>query len=139
MAKYLTIAEVMRPNPTLIESVAPVADALSLMRRQAISCLVIPRKDLHDECGMLLITDIAREIVSKNRSINRTQVYEIMTKPAPSLDAAMTTKYAIRHMERFALTHSIVVNGRDLVGIVTLKTLVYGYLDVTDNGAAPNK
>ena len=136
MGKFPTVAEVMHPNPTVIDGLAPIADALALMRRQKVACLIVPRRDTNDEYGMLLITDIAREVVSRNRPLSRTQVYEIMTKPAPALDAAMSVKYAIRHMERFALTHCMVLNGRDLAGVVTLKPLTYAYLDGLENGKA---
>jgi CBS domain-containing protein len=129
MGKFPTVADIMQQSPTQIDGVGSIADALTLMRRENIACVVVPRRDRQDEHGMLLITDIAREIVSKNRPIKRTQVYEIMTKPAPSLDATMSVKYAIRHMERFALTHCIVLDGRELAGVVTLKKLTYAYLE----------
>ena len=133
MATFPAVADIMHRNPTLVDGVAPISDALNLMRTHGIACLVVPRRDAKDEHGMLLITDIAREIVAKNRPIKRTQVYEIMTKPAPSLDAAMSVKYAIRHMEKFTLTHCIVLDGRELAGVVTLKTLTYAYLEGVDS------
>lgn len=110
MRRLPTVADVMHQNPTVIAGAAPIADAPALMRSESIACLVVPRRDAHDEHGMLLITDIASEIVSRNRPISRTHVYEIMTKPAPSLDATMNVKHAIRRMERFALTNCNVLN-----------------------------
>jgi CBS domain-containing protein len=52
-----------------------------------------------------------------------------MTKPAPSLDGEMNVRYAIRLMQRLGLTHALVVEGRRLIGIVTLRDLVVRYID----------
>lgn len=125
---FPTVGEVMQGNPRTIEGLAPVSEALAVMRTSNISCLVVQRRDEHDEYGMLLITDIAGEVISKSRPMRRTNVYEIMTKPAPALDKSMNVKYAIRHMVRFGLTHCIVLSARELAGVVTLKTMTYSYL-----------
>jgi len=129
---FPTVGEVMEPNPKMIDGMAPVTDALAAMRSNYISCLVVHRRDERDEYGMLLITDIAREVIGKIRPMSRTNVYEIMTKPAPALDKDMNVKYAIRHMDRFGLTHCVVLSGRELAGIVTLKTLTYSYLNALE-------
>ena len=129
---FPTVGEVMHPDPKTIEGMAPVTEALAVMRTNNISCLVVQRRDQRDEYGMLLITDIAREVIGKIRPMSRTNVYEIMTKPAPALDKDMNVKYAIRHMDRFGLTHCIVLSGRDLAGIVTLKTMTYSYLNALE-------
>jgi len=51
------------------------------------------------------------------------QVYEVMQKPAPTVDSDMKLKYAIRHMIRFGLGHCVVVRGRELAGIVSLRDI----------------
>ncbi len=129
---FPTVGEVMQPDPRTIDGMASVNEALAIMRTNNYSCLVVPRRDERDEYGLLLITDIAREVISKNRPLSRTNVYEIMTKPAPAIDKGMSVKYAIRHMDHFGLTHCVVLSGRELAGIVTLKTMTYSYLNALE-------
>lgn len=131
-APFPTIGEVMQADPRTIEGLAPISEALAVMRANNYSCLVVNRRDERDEYGLLLITDIAREVISKNRPLSRTNVYEVMAKPAPAIDKDMNVKYAIRHMDRFGLTHCVVLSGRDLAGIVTLKNMTYSYLDALE-------
>jgi len=131
-APFPTVGEVMQPDPRTIDGMASVSEALAIMRAHNYSCLVVNRRDERDEYGIVLITDITREVISKNKPLSRTSVYEIMTKPAPALDKEMSVKYGIRHMDHFGLTHCIVLSGRDLAGIVTLKTMTYSYLNALD-------
>lgn len=135
-APFPTVGEVMQPNPRMIEGMASISEALAVMRSQNYTCLVVTRRDERDEYGLLQITDIARDVISKDRPLGRTNVYEVMTKPAPALDQEMSVKYAIRHMNRFGLTHCIVLRGRDLAGIVTLKTMTYSYLNAIEEKKA---
>lgn len=135
-APFPTVGEVMQSDPRTIEGMASVSEALAVMRAHNYTCLVVPRRDERDEYGLLQITDIAREVISKNRPLSRTNVYEVMTKPAPALDKDMSVKYAIRHMNRFGLTHCVVLSGRDLAGIVTLKTMTYCYLNALEEKKA---
>ena len=123
------VRDVMTGAPASVDGMATVDAALSVMRDRNFSCLVVDRRDEHDEYGLLLISDIAREILGKSRPISRTHVYELMQKPAPTLAAEMRIRYAARFMSRFGLSHCVVLSGRDLVGIVTLRDLTIRLLD----------
>ena len=73
--------------------------------------------------------NIASKIVAQNTSTERTSVYEVMTKPALAVDVDMNIKYAIRLLSSFQLTRALVTQGGELVGIVTLRDMVLGYVD----------
>ena len=60
-------------------------------------------------------------------SAERTSVYEIMTKPALTLNAQMNVKYAIRLLARLGLSRALVANGEKVLGVVTLRDLVLSY------------
>lgn len=135
-SSFIPVREVMARDPEEIDGMATVKDALAVMSAKGISSLVVKRRDERDEYGIVLIADIAREIVSRNRSIARTNVYEVMTKPAPAVDADMNIKYAVRHMTRLGLSHCIVLQGRDLAGIVTLRDMTIRYIASTEAGSA---
>jgi signal-transduction protein with cAMP-binding, CBS, and nucleotidyltransferase domain len=126
---FLPVKEVMTRDPERIEGLATVEDALARMKARHISSLVVERRDSRDEFGLLLAADIAREVIGRNRPVSRTNVYEMITKPAPAVDADMNIKYAIRHMSRLGLSHCIVLQGRELVGLVTLLDMTVRYVE----------
>ncbi len=116
----IKVRNVANSSPILVDGLATVQEAVQLMSTRNVSALAVDRRDDGDEYGLVLLTEVARQVVSLNRSLSRTSVYEIMIKPAPSVDADMDIKYAIRHMTRFDLSHCIVLHGRELAGIVSL-------------------
>jgi len=126
---FLPVRQVMNPAPVCIAGLASVQEALETMKANDISSLIVERRDPQDEFGIVLLTDVAREVIGQSRSITRTSVYEIMVKPAPAVDADMNIKYAIRHMSRLGLSHCLVLEGRELVGLVSLRQLALRYFE----------
>ena len=120
---YTAVREVMTPNPIVIDGLATVAQAVALLREKGFSSLVIDRRHEGDEYGLLAVHDIAEHVVSQNRAPERVNVYEIMSKPAVTLDAGMNIKYAVRLLMRFRLTRALVLDKGSVVGIVTLRDL----------------
>lgn len=126
---FLPVRDVMTRDPERIEGLATVQEALDRMKARHVSSLVVERRDAQDEFGLLLVADVAREVIGESRPPSRTNVYEVATKPAPTVDADMNVKYAIRYMARFGLSHCVVLHGRDLVGLVTLRDLTLRYVE----------
>jgi CBS domain-containing protein len=126
---FLPVREVMTRDPERIGGLATVQEALDRMKARRIGSLVVERRDAQDEYGLLLVADVAREVIGQNRPLTRTNVYEIATKPAPTVDAEMNIKYAIRHMARLGLSHCVVLHGRDLVGLATLRDMTHRYVE----------
>jgi signal-transduction protein with cAMP-binding, CBS, and nucleotidyltransferase domain len=129
---YVKVEDVMTGNPHVIDGLATVRDAIDRMREHHVSSLVIERRHEGDEYGVVTVGDIAAHVASKDRSPERTSVYEIMSKPVLTVDVGMDIKYAIRMLNRFKLTRALVTRQGDLVGIVTLRDMVVRY---TSNGS----
>ncbi len=130
------VGEVMTPSPRVIDGLATVREAVELMRNNSISSLVIDRRDERDEFGLVVVSDIAEKVIAQGRSLARTNVYEIMSKPVLTVDGAMDIKYALRLLGRFGLSRALVTNGGALVGIVTMRDMVLRYLaDAGDDEA----
>ena len=53
---------------------------------------------------------------------------EVMTKPALAVSASMNVKYAIRLLSRVGINRALVTSGDELVGLVTLRDMVIGYV-----------
>jgi signal-transduction protein with cAMP-binding, CBS, and nucleotidyltransferase domain len=122
---HVHVGDVMTTSLRMIKRSATVAQAIEAIREAGVSSLVVERRDETDEFGLVAITDIAREVTSKDRPAERVNVYEVMTKPVLSLPLDMRTEYAVRLLVRFKLSRALVVNhARTPVGIVTLRDMV---------------
>ncbi len=123
-----TVSEAMTASVHTIDAMATVKDAIQAMREHGVSSLAVERRDEHDEFGLLVIADIARDVIAVNRAAERVNVYEIMSKPVVSLPAEMSIKYAVRLLVRFELSRALVIDAtREPVGIVTLRDMVLCY------------
>ena len=127
---YVTAGEVMTPSPKMVHGLATVREAIDIMREHAISSVVVEKRYEGDEYGLLVVTDIASKVIGNDRSPERTNVYEIMTKPVICVDKDMDIKYACRLLANFRISRALVTNGGDVVGIVTLRDMVLRYLTV---------
>ena len=122
---YAKVSDAMTPSVRTIGAMATVREAIAAMREAGVSSLVVERRDEADEAGLLTVSDIAREVIARNCSVDRVNVYEIMSKPVLTLPADMNIKYAVRLLVRFSLSRALVVDEhRRPVGIVTLRDLV---------------
>jgi predicted transcriptional regulator len=134
---YIKVAEVMTRDLHTIDSMATVREAMEKMTRERVSSLVVERRDGKDEYGVIVVTDIAREVVAANLSFDRVQVYEVMSKPVVNVDPGMDLRYAIRLLVRFGLSRALVLDkDRQIEGMVTLRDMVLRYAKSRDGGAA---
>jgi signal-transduction protein with cAMP-binding, CBS, and nucleotidyltransferase domain len=122
--QYIPVREVMSHKPIVIDGLGTVAQAVALMRENNVSSLVVDKRDAADEYGLVTVARIAAEVVAEDRSPERVNVYEIMSKPVISVDAGMNIKYAVRLLSRLGLTRALVLDAGKVVGIATLKDLV---------------
>ena len=125
---HIKVAEIMSRDVRTIDSMATVRQAMEKMATEGVTSLVVDRRDEKDEYGVVVVTDIAREIVAKNLSFDRVQVYEVMNKPVLTIDPGMDLRYAIRLLVRFGLRRALVLGAdRQIQGIVTMRDMVLRY------------
>ena len=123
--EYVKVSDVMVPKVLTIDGMATIKEAVETMRTSGVRSLVVNRRDASDEYGLLLISDIAREVMAADRAADRVNVYEVMTKPALTLPADMNVKYAVRLLVRSNLDRALVLDAeREPVGIITLRDMV---------------
>jgi predicted transcriptional regulator len=132
---HIKVRQAMSPEVHLIEATATVREAMALMHRHRVSSLVVPRRDDKDELGIIGVINIADRVIAENRSLDRTDVYEVMIKPVLPLDADMDIRYAVRLLTRFRLNRAVVVDhDRNLLGLVTLRDMVLSYVHLEEEG-----
>ncbi len=122
---HITVGEVMTRSVRTIGGMATVQEAIDMMRDAGVSSLVVERRDRNDEFGLLVISDVAGQVIAKDRAPERVNVYEIMSKPVLTVPADMDIRYTIRLLVKFGLSRALVTNeDRTPAGIVTLRDMV---------------
>jgi predicted transcriptional regulator len=122
--KLIRVREVMKPHFDMVEGMATVAKALETMKHVDTKTLIVTPRHPDDEIGIVVLSDIAREVLAKDRAPDRVNIYEIMAKPVISVDPEMDIRYCARLFDRFGLTRAPVVENREVIGVVSLTDLV---------------
>lgn len=122
--KVVRVRDVMKSKFDTVDGIATVADAMHMMNHIETKCLVVNKRHPDDEYGLLLISDVARKVLGKDRAPERVNVYEIMAKPVISVDPEMDVRYCARLFDRFDISRAPVIAGGEVVGIVSLTDLV---------------
>ncbi|EGU35925.1 hypothetical protein VII00023_18969 [Vibrio ichthyoenteri ATCC 700023] len=120
----IRVRDVMTANYVIIDGLTTVQEGIRLARQNQVKALVVNKRHPDDEYGIVLMNDIAKKVLAKNRSSERTNIYEIMTKPALSVAPAMNVKYCARLFERFGISRAPVIEGGQVVGMVSYNNIV---------------
>jgi len=114
----------MRTDVTEVDGRLDVLAALKTRKKVGATSLIVKRRDENDEYGMVLFSDIAKEVIAKNRAPERVNVYEIMSKPILTVRPDMEIRYCARLFENFGISHAPVVENDKIVGMVSYYLLV---------------
>ena len=114
----------MRTNVTFVDGRLDVLQALKVMKREGTTSLIVNRRDDNDEYGMVLFSDIAKEVIAKNRAPERVNVYEIMAKPVLMVRPDMEIRYCARLFENFGISTAPIAENGEIVGMVSYYRLV---------------
>jgi predicted transcriptional regulator len=131
--QVIRVSDVMKADYDLIDGKMTVADALRTMKYVETKTLIVDKRHEDDEYGMVLLSDIAKYVLAVDRSPDRVNVYEIMTKPVISVRPDMDIRYCARLFDKYGLSRSPVLKQGKVVGIVSFTDMVLrGYFDISD-------
>ena len=122
--KRICVKDVMKADYGTIDGGATVKEALNEMNRLQTTVLVVNKRNEHDEYGLILVSNIAEQVLAKDRAPSRVNVYEVMTKPAICVDPDMDIRYCSRLMSSLKLTRILIVKDNALLGMVSPRALV---------------
>ena len=122
--KIVHVRDVMKTNFDFVDGKVTVMEALKSMKHVGTKALIVQKRNDQDEYGMVLISDIAKHVLAKDRSPNRVNVFEIMSKPVISVQPDMDIRYCARLFENFGLARAPVVDCNKVVGIVSFTDMV---------------
>jgi predicted transcriptional regulator len=121
------VRDVMKPNFDLVDGMDTVADVLKNSKHPESKCFIVNIRHDNDEYGIVLLSDIAKSVIAKDKSPDRVNIYEIMSKPVVSVDPEMDIRYCTRLFDSFGLSRAPVVDQKKVIGIV-------GYTDIVLRG-----
>ncbi|MCG7588649.1 CBS domain-containing protein [Photobacterium sp. OFAV2-7] len=122
--KVVRVRDVMMNTYAIVEGLTTVAEAVEIAKQRQVKALIVNKRHDDDEYGIVLMNDIAKKVLAINRSPQRTNVYEIMTKPALSVSATMDVRYCARLFERFGISRAPVIENGQVLGMVSYNNIV---------------
>jgi len=122
--KLVRVRDVMKENVDIVDGLITVADALRRMKHVNNLALIVDKRNPDDEYGILLLADIARRVLACDKSPDRVNVYEIMSKPVIGVPPDMDIRYCARLFEKFGLSMAPVIDQGKVVGLVSYSGLV---------------
>ena len=106
----------------LVDSKKPVIEALTIMAKYKIGALIVTNEA--KMVGIISERDYAREIILEGKSSKDTKVEEIMTRKVLTLSAGDKFEKGLEIMTQKRIRHMPVINGTELVGMVSQGDLV---------------
>lgn len=122
--KVVRVRDVMKREYDLVDGMTTVQEALEKMKYTETKCLIIDKRHEDDEYGIVLLSDIAKQVLARDRAPQRVNVYEVMSKPVISVDAAMDIRYCARLFDKFGLSRAPVVEQGKVIGVVSFTDMV---------------
>ena len=121
------VRDVMKTGFDLVDGMDTVADVLRNSDHLESKCFIVNKRHEHDQYGIVLLSDIAKKVLGKDKSPERVNIYEIMSKPVISVDPDLDIRYCTRLFENFGLRRAPVIENKKVIGIV-------GYTDIVLHG-----
>ncbi|MGI9263876.1 MAG: CBS domain-containing protein [Gammaproteobacteria bacterium] len=116
--------DVMSQRFIMQDGLATVAEAIKSLRQANAECVIVKKRHDDDEYGIVLLSDIARKIIASDRSPERVNLYEVMSKPVISVRPSMDIRYTARMFETFGLSMAPVLKAGDVLGVVSYREIV---------------
>lgn len=120
----IQVKDVMKHHVDFVDGMKTVKEALHEMQHIETKTLIVNKRHDYDEWGIVVLADIAQKVLAVDKSIERTNVYEVMTKPAITIRQDMDIRYCARMFERLGLSRAPVVKHGKIIGIVSYTDMV---------------
>ena len=130
--KLIRVINVRANAYVMVDGVTTVKEGIRLARQHEVKALIVNKRHDDDEYGIVLMNDIAKKVLAQNRSVERTNIYEIMTKPALSVAPDMNVKYCARLFEHFGVSRAPVIKDGKVIGMVSYNNIVLNGMALDD-------
>ena len=118
------VKDVMTDHYNMVDGLMMTDQALAKMKESGAHVLIVDKRDHNDEYGIVLVSDIARNVLAVNRAPERVNIYEIMSKPVVGVDPDMDIRYCARMFNTLGFSYAPVIENGKLLGIVGYRDLL---------------
>ena len=118
--KNIPAKEIMTKELLSVEPDITVQEAAEIMDKNNIGALVV-LSPIHDVLGIFTERDLVRRVVAKKLDPAKTKIEKVMTPKVMVAQAADSAWELLEVMFREKFRHLPVVDGRKVVGIISLK------------------
>lgn len=122
--QIIRVRQVMNTKFELMDGLATVGEGLHKMKTTDVRALIINKRHDDDAYGIVLLSDIAKNVLAKNRSPNRVSLYEVMSKPVIWVEPELNIKYCARLFDNFGLGIAPVLEEGNVIGVVSYHEIV---------------
>jgi len=123
--KVIRVKDVMKHKFDMVDGLSTVREVLNMMQHVETKCVIVNKRHKDDEYGIVVLADIARHVLARDKSPDRVSIYEVMTKPVVTINPGMDIRHASSLFARLGLSRAPVINGNgDIIGIVSHTDMV---------------
>jgi signal-transduction protein with cAMP-binding, CBS, and nucleotidyltransferase domain len=122
--EIVRVRDVMKKNFRMVDGMSTVAEALKTMLDAETMALVVQKRNPDDEFGMVMLSDIARQVLAEDKAPERINIYEIMSKPVIEVKPEMDIRYCARLFARFKISRALVTEKGEALGVVSYTDMV---------------
>jgi CBS domain-containing protein len=114
----LRVEDVMVKEVITIDENSTVKEAVDVMNKFEIGCLIAVRKG--KAIGIITERDLLKRVLAGGKDATKTRVKEVMTSPLVVAEPSMDLGEAVKLMFKMKIKKLPVVDGKRLVGLVSL-------------------
>ena len=114
----LKVSDVMVREVITIDENSTVKEAAEVMNKFEIGCLIAVRKG--KAVGIITERDLLKRVVAEAKDVNKTRVKDVMSSPLVVVEPGMDLEEAVKLMFQMKIKKLPVVDGKRLVGLVSL-------------------
>ena len=118
------VKDVMKTDFDVVDGMDTVQKALEEMQYHDTKLLIVKKRHKDDEYGLVLLSDIAKQVLAKGRAAERVNIYEIMTRPVVMVSPDMHIRYCARLFVNFGLSRTPVLENDQVIGVVSFTDMV---------------
>lgn len=122
--KLVRVRNVMTENFRVMDGLATVEEGLRAMKTSDVRALIVNKRHADDAYGIVLLSDIAKNVLAVDRSPKRVSLYEIMSKPVLWVEPDMDIRYCARLFDNFGLAIAPVIENGSVIGVVSYHEIV---------------
>ena len=114
----LKVEDVMMREVMTIDENSTVKEAAEVMNKFEIGCLIAVKKG--KAMGIITERDLLKRVVAEAKDVSKTKVRDVMTSPLVVVEPNTDLEDAVRLMFQMKIKKLPVVDGKRLVGLITL-------------------